>query len=704
MIGDLLSTLANSNKLSIEQLQQAVQDGTVPSYIGIPMISQKVQQRQQAMSLLQGMQQQGQPPIGQQIMDQASQITHGGMPQQPPVAPPQQMPQQPPMAAPQQPQGIDAAPTNLPQQGYAPGGIVAFADGGNLPEDDPEYDPSKSDPAETGGMSNADRYLQASLNAPTRSGQYLQTMLSNDPGGDSEGTNDTDFDELDEGNNQSSSGMGIDTLGAPKATSLLGANHVYASKAIAAANKYGLPPALGLMILHNETGGMKDPANAVSKAGAIGPMQIMPATGRDLGIKDLHDVNQNIDGGMRYAAMLYHRYGGNPQLTLAAYNAGPGRVDQYLQSGQGLPQETNQYLSKAGMKKGGKVKKFSGADGKSKVDSGEDIPIEQTQIETAPLSDALTPSVSSLYNLVTDFGPLGSKLRAQAGVPTPTTLASPDPTLNMGDAGSIPQDQLQAWANAMNTSTAPAGTPPAGGAPNVTPPTLPQQPATPQSPIEQYLLKSLQENDPGGWTSWQKQNILSNQAELDQQKKLDPWLSLLSGSLGVMGGTSPFAAANIGKGAQEGIGTYAGLRKMEAAQDQGITSAIAMGARAQLYDQERKARIADMLQNQQIMNQFHQGQLGLGLQRIGVLGNRVAAAQQANQLKAEQLWQGASIGSNASNQLRKDLADAAGDPIKTQAAWSKYNILRNNYLSRISQGSGAGATNYPSYDSLMNPS
>lgn len=138
MIGDLLSNLNTANRLSIEQIQRAVQDGTLPAYVGVPLLQQKMQQRQQAAALLAGKQSAGQPPIGQQIMDQASQVTRGAAPTISPsqFAAPQPPQQAAPQPAPQgQGQGLDSMPTNLPAQGFAPGGIVAFAEGSVVDSD-----------------------------------------------------------------------------------------------------------------------------------------------------------------------------------------------------------------------------------------------------------------------------------------------------------------------------------------------------------------------------------------------------------------------------------------------------------------------------------------------------------------------------------------------------------------------------------------
>ena len=89
--------------------------------------------------------------------------------------------------------------------------------------------------------------------------------------------------------------------------------------------------------------------HAVSKAGAVGLTQLMPKTAASLGV-DPTNVDENLRGGSRYLKDLLIKYDGNKAKALAAYNAGPGRVDK----GGPSPQETQDYVAKVLLKAGGK--------------------------------------------------------------------------------------------------------------------------------------------------------------------------------------------------------------------------------------------------------------------------------------------------------------------------------------------------------------
>jgi len=122
--------------------------------------------------------------------------------------------------------------------------------------------------------------------------------------------------------------------------------HPYAGHVAEAARRFGIPEAWIWAVMRVESGGN---ARAVSRAGAMGLMQIMPATWARLRTRhglgsDPFDVRDNIMAGAAYLREMHDRYG-NASAMLAAYNAGPGRYDDFVSRGRPLPPETVGYLA-----------------------------------------------------------------------------------------------------------------------------------------------------------------------------------------------------------------------------------------------------------------------------------------------------------------------------------------------------------------------
>lgn len=108
-----------------------------------------------------------------------------------------------------------------------------------------------------------------------------------------------------------------------------------------AADKYNVPVNLLKAIGKTESDFR---VQVVSRSGAQGVMQLMPATAKYLGVTDAFDPEQNIMGGAKYIKELLDKYDGNTSLALAAYNAGMGNVKKY----GGIPpfEETQNYVKK----------------------------------------------------------------------------------------------------------------------------------------------------------------------------------------------------------------------------------------------------------------------------------------------------------------------------------------------------------------------
>jgi soluble lytic murein transglycosylase-like protein len=569
MIGDLLSTAARAQKLDIASIQRGIQDGVIPSYIGIPLLQQKMQERTEAAQMLAGKQAQNQPPIAQQVMSQAQQMT------QPQAAPAMQQPQ---MQQPAEPGGIDQAQSNLPQAGFAGGGIVAFDDGGNVSMDPFADEDLSEEDMEDQQMDQdlmSDRqfaYAPESMAAPT----YNEMSYSRD-----------------------SSSM--KEPGQPE--------HGVAHEEISAKGKRGLEDLLDL-IKHKESRGRDYDTKGnplTSPVGAKYAMQVMPATARDpgFGIKpaqsDSPDEYNRV--GRELYSKLLDKYG-DPKLAAIAYNMGPGKTDKWLSSGADmatLPSESRQYAQ--GFKEGGVAHFVVGGSTQDQIDADrramKTFGLNMLQ-PAAALGDAWfgnpVNSVSSKISGIANAIGIPRAGRAlgiydpdvtSVGLPTvgsgsrtpyldmlrqaKQNINEPKPSFGKFDAvtgdgwdnqASAEQDRLAKIYQAQKS----AGQTAMGNNVNlgsVTGSDLsaaydPENQAT-QAAAQPETTQSISEKDDqsGGIEALFSQQAADNK----KQREINNYLALMSAGFGMMGGSSPYAFQNIGKGAQQGVATLAELNK-----------------------------------------------------------------------------------------------------------------------------------------------
>jgi hypothetical protein len=469
-------------KLPQVMIMQMTQKGQIREDMLAPILSRKAEMVD-AVARMQALQNAGQtlPTVMEQVM------ANNAMAEQPQV----------------ENMGVSQLP--IPERQYAGGGIIAFSRGSLVDLDDDEIDPYDDYAKATAAIQRANAMPVA---GPSIFSQSYESALANESQPSTFVPKTMAVNDI--------------PLDIPKRGS-----HKYEDMVIKEAQRIGLDPSIAVHALYKETGNLKNPETAKSSAGAIGVMQLMPKTAKSLGVDPLIP-EENIRGGVTYLKQMYDKYQ-DPTLALAAYNAGPGRLDKALKSGQGisgLPRETQNYIVASRMASGGEVKHFQY--GGSTMDGFE--------LDSYPSNDSLmSPEYQKYFEEYQ--AELQKRMKSKKDIPpslqAPSLKAEPIETKKTPDAAPAVDNKLSTVDNKL-------------------PPVI-QEKAPEQTPEESQFAAFFKKLD-------------QSEANLAKQRSEDKNMALLAAGLGMMGGTSPYAFANIGQGGLSGISYLSGTNRERAAQ------------------------------------------------------------------------------------------------------------------------------------------
>ena len=675
MINSIDTRVRMAEKLSIPQLQMAIKNGTIPSFIGIPLLNEKVTGAQKAKMAAQQAPQQ-QPTLADQVMQQAQATA-----------------------------GIPALPTNLSDEAsYANGGIVAFAGG---------------------GTSMADMASQYLSDEDDDEMDYVRALLA--------GIGQDEYPEEEESSEEEMPEEEMAGMSAPSAGIPMLARYMRES---ATAKEEGSPaqtvgrekeavytPAGGISpellsnirteqpstgvddsllkhVLHKESRGRrydKDGNLLTSPKGAQGEMQVMPGTQRDPGYGVVPARDNSPDEmarvGRDYLNAMMKRYK-DPKLAAVAYNWGPGNTDKWLMAGADpskLPAETRNYIQ--GLAGGGIVGLAGGGLGDifnmtpeeareyarrqmkmgdaraafSAMPAEPVSPAASAAPATSSYLDKLKALASRAGSAASRFNPASLGLlgltpgtlnanekedlaRHQAMPPFITTTEKllPMKPLTIEDKIALEIKRIED-ADEKGRKLSPGAREEFAKnwlARNVTPTMQTQQVlrgANTAYAQDQEDVARQNEDDRKEILEGANEAVSQEQADLvpgqmqmaedkeagaikkeegvkelsglekllaqrmaasKQQREVDNYMALLSAGLGMMGGTSPYAAANIGQGAQQGIATFQRSAAQRAQEERDILSGqLAMEKYGPLREIQKEQLAAKDRQNKAVLEQ-----------------------------------------------------------------------------------------------------
>jgi hypothetical protein len=550
-------------------------------------------------------------------LQQLAEIAQQQAPAETPSAPApegiqQLAPQAGQMAQAQPEQGIEAAPTNLPTQTMAEGGIVGYASGGAaqvLKEADEEERLADEDKMYGSGIDND--FIQSIM--PAAEGRSAHPSAAISIRSESEGP-----------------------IKGAKGT------HKYEAEVIKEAKRIGLPPEIAVHSLYKETGGLKDPELARSKAGALGVMQLMPATARELGVNPMNPM-ENIQGGVGYLKKLYDKYQ-DPQLTLMAYNAGPGRVDRALRSREGissLPHETLAYR----MASGGIARMAAGG--------SDDDYIIDPELGAIPVPPKPVKSQG--------------ELRAQEQSYPPLTSKAPSPAVN--------QAQIDKWKkmDEERAAAAKAAAAQASAPASVAPPPAAEAP----TPAPKSFMDQIAEDIFA--------DIKSRKEESKKTRETNNLLALMQAGFGMAASKNISPLGAVAEGGQQGLGALAQYRKQEGEEAKDI-AAQQLGA----------YRFGAAAEQNKVLNEIKNAQLGL---KQGTSAEKTIQAARDDLMQFEKTRLAALKSRFPMGELDPKYGAALAEIYKDP----KYIALERIAYPNLGAASSTGPSNVIKFDAQGNP-
>jgi hypothetical protein len=541
-----MSRMGSAQKLSVDQLKQAVQDGTLPAYVGIPLIQDKLKQQQEAQA---GKPVPPQPPVADQILQAANQR-----------------------------RGIDEAQSNLPEMTAAEGGIMSYADGGDVDSED--YEDQKQEESDAQDLA----YAQMMSDASENQGNAKEPAYVNQT---------------------------------PKV-------------------EFGIKPPTGGVdallshIVRKESGGRDYDAKGnplTSNKGAKFAMQVLDSTAKDpgFGIKPAKDVSATEYNrvGKELATALLGKYQ-DPKLAAIAYNWGAGNTDKWLASGANptkLPKETQAYIVGANFADGGIVALAAGGAVPSYAQGDFIDPATydaSSMADDQSMAGIANPALQRSYDVVNGIKSLGSNIGTALTTPRnydPITKLLIDPARAVQRWGQtpLPQQADMFRSASMNPDqpaslgyTIPAGSnrsvvtnnnipassntasTPASSATTV-PPSMEQMGPTDADYIRQLKMDmaakpEATEQKPESEMDRYLKDIREQREGLKSQKEEDKYLALMAAGLGTLkasGTVEPgkvhTALGDIATGGMEGVSYLTALNKQRAAEQAALNKELGLG-------------------------------------------------------------------------------------------------------------------------------